>query len=299
MSTASNIRESGDVEGRDAWRTLAATGRIELVRDALVRLRRADGFSHARALAFATSLVLVQGLIALVGLAAALGQGGFNRTILGAIGNGVPRPASGLLAHAFSQAQQIGSEHRSLALVLGLAGTLVTATTAMAQLIRGTNRLYGIENDGPFLHKYARAGLLTVVVLTAFVGAGAMFTVGRDLGDGAGGSVYLVWRLLRWPVAIAIGVAAFGALLRFAPDRRQPRWSWLSVGATIGIATWVLVTVAFGLAFRASSSFGSVYGPLAGLVALQLWTYASAMSIFFGVACAAQLEAIRSHQGKS
>ena len=39
-----------------------------------MRLRVADGFSHARSLAFVTSLVLVQAIIALVGLAAALGD---------------------------------------------------------------------------------------------------------------------------------------------------------------------------------------------------------------------------------
>jgi YihY family inner membrane protein len=282
------------LRGTDAWRTLATIRPLPFLRDAVVRLRSADGFSHSRSLAFATSLVLVQGLIVLVGLAAELGQSGFNRTILGAIGDGVPQPARGLLSYAFSQAQRVGSEHRSLPLALGLVGTLVTAATAMAQLIRGVNRLYGIESDGPFLRKYSRASWLTLLVLAALVAAGSMFTVGRDLGDGVGGNVYLVWRVLRWPVAVALVVTAFGALLRFAPARRQPRWSWLMFGASIGVASWVMVTIAFGLAFRASSSFGSVYGPLAGVVALQLWTFSSSVAIFFGVACAAQLEAVRS-----
>jgi uncharacterized BrkB/YihY/UPF0761 family membrane protein len=47
-------------------------------------------------------------------------------------------------------------------------------------------------------------------------------------------------------------------------------------------------------AFRASSSFGDVYGWLAGVVALQIWTFLSAVAIFFGAAIAAQLEAVRS-----
>jgi uncharacterized BrkB/YihY/UPF0761 family membrane protein len=54
------------------------------------------------------------------------------------------------------------------------------------------------------------------------------------------------------------------------------------------------VTVLFGLAFRASSSFGEVYGSWAGVVALQMWTFSSAIAIFFGAAVAAQLEAVRS-----
>jgi uncharacterized BrkB/YihY/UPF0761 family membrane protein len=97
MSTASCVRETWNLTGDDAWRTLAATGRFKLVRDAFIRLRAADGFSHSRSLAFATSLVFVQGLIALVGLAVQFGQTGFNLTLLSAIEDAVPGPAGSLL----------------------------------------------------------------------------------------------------------------------------------------------------------------------------------------------------------
>lgn len=294
MSTASPVRETWALTGDDAWRTLAATGWIKLVRDAFVRLRTADGFSHARSLAFVTSLVFVQGLIALVGLAVEFGQAAFSRTILSAIESAVPGPAGGLLTRVFAQAQRVGLEHRLLPLVFGLAGTLVTATTATAQLIRGINRLYGIEKDGPSIHKYARALLLAVVVLAAFIGAGAILTVRRDLSGGAAGGAYLAWQVLRWPLALGIAAASFGGILRWAPHRRQPHWSWLVFGGVIGVAGWAIVTVAFSVVFRASSSFGEVYGPLAGVVALQIWTFFSAVAIFFGAAIAAQLEAVRS-----
>ena len=294
MSTASPVRETWALTGDDAWRTLAATGWIKLVRDAFVRLRTADGFSHARSLAFVTSLVFVQGLIALVGLAVEFGQAAFSRTILSAIESAVPGPAGGLLTRVFAQAQRVGLEHRLLPLVFGLAGTLVTATTATAQLTRGINRLYGIEKDGPFIHKYARALLLAVMVLAAFIGAGAILTVRRDLSGDAAGGAYLAWQVLRWPLALGIAAAAFGGILRWAPHRRQPHWSWLVFGGVIGVAGWTIVTVAFSVVFRVSSSFGEVYGPLAGVVALQIWTFFSAVAIFFGAAIAAQLEAVRS-----
>ena len=294
MSSASRVRETWDLTGDDAWRTLAATGWIKLLRDAFTRLRAADGFSHSRSLAFATSLVFVQGLIALVGVAVEFGQTEFNHTILGAIENAVPGPAGSLLKRAFAQAQQIGLEHRSLPLVMGLVGTLGTAATATAQLTRGINRIYGIEKDGPFINKYARALLLAVMVLGAFIAAGAMLTVRRDLSGEAGRGAHLAWVAIRWPIALGLAAVAFGGILRWAPRRRQPRWSWLVFGGAVGVAGWTLVTLAFSVTFRASSSFGDVYGPLAGVVALQLWTFFSAVAIFFGAAIAAQLEAVRS-----
>jgi YihY family inner membrane protein len=239
-------------------------------------------------------VVFVQGLIVLVGFAVAFGQAAFSHTILGAIENAVPGPAGSLLTWAFAQAQQVGVEHRFIPLGVGLAGTLVTASTATAQLTRGINRLYGIERDEPFLRKYARAFLLATLLLAAIVGAGAILTLGRKLPEDAAGGTRLAWHALRWPLALSLAAAAFGGILRWAPRRRQPRWSWLVFGGVIGVAGWTLVTGAFGAVFRISSSFGDIYGSLAGVVVLQLWTFCSAVAIFFGAAVAAQLEAVRS-----
>jgi YihY family inner membrane protein len=293
VSSASCVRETRDLKGDDAWHTLAETGWARLVHDAFVRLRAADGFSHARSLAFTLSLLCVQGLIALVGLAVAFGQADFSRTILGAIDDAVPGPAGALLERTFEQAQKIGLEHRFLPLLVGLAGTVVTATTSTAQLIRGFNRLYGIEKDGPFIYKYGRAFALTVLVGGTLICGAAVLTWGRELPRAVGGG-HFAWRMLRWPVALALAASAFGGILRWAPRRRQPRWSWLVLGGAIGVAGWTLVTLAFSLVFRLSSTFGRVYGALAGVVALQLWTFTSAVAVFFGAAVAAQLEAVRS-----
>ena len=82
MSTATAVPETWELTGDDARETLLHTGRRKLVRDAFLRLRASDGFSHARSLAFALALVLVQAIIALVGLAAALGEGGARDVIV-------------------------------------------------------------------------------------------------------------------------------------------------------------------------------------------------------------------------
>src|SRR6478609_7506013 len=44
-----------------------------------------------------------------------------------------------------------------IALVLGLGFALLSMTTAMAQVERGANRIYGIRRDRKALHKYGRA----------------------------------------------------------------------------------------------------------------------------------------------
>ncbi|HVH40985.1 MAG TPA: YhjD/YihY/BrkB family envelope integrity protein, partial [Labilithrix sp.] len=162
MSTASHVKETWELTGDDARETLMSTGRVTLLKDAIVRLRAADGTSHSRGLAFAVSLVLVQGLVVVVGFAVATGSAGFRQLLLDTIQASAPGPTSELLTNAVEQATRVGRQHRYLPLTIGLIGTLLTATVTMGQLERAMNRIYGIEKDRPFEKKYTRAFVLAV-----------------------------------------------------------------------------------------------------------------------------------------
>jgi YihY family inner membrane protein len=292
MSTAAKVPETWELTGDDARRTLLDTGRMQLLKDSFVRLRAADGFSHSRSLAFVTSLVLVQGLIALVGFAAAFGDVRVSREIVAAIDAAIPGPAGQVLTDAVEQAREVGANRRYLPLLLGLFGTLVTGTTAMGQIERGFNRLYGIEQDRPTLQKYGRAFVLTLGAGTGLALAFVVFAFGRHSETWAG-LLRTTWPYVRWPLGLVVATLALAALLQWSPRRRQPAWSWLVFAAMVCVAGWVLVTLALGAALSLTSSFGQTYGSLAGLVALQLWTLFSAIAIFYGAAVAAQLEAVR------
>jgi YihY family inner membrane protein len=287
VSNATRVPETRELTGDDARKTLASTGTLALLRDSFERMRAADGFSHARALAFTTSLSLVQGAIVLVGLASAFGETGFNRAIVEAIETAVPGHASDVLRNAVEQANRVGNDNRYLPLLLGVLGLIVTSTTTMGQLERVLNRLYGIEQDRPSHVKYARAFLLALSVGAAIAAAFVLLAFGRGLVDTVVGSV------LVWPLAIVLVAAGLGALFRYAPNRSQPAWSWLAFGSGVAVVLWTIATLLLALAFRLSSNFGDTYGPLAGIVALQIWALLSAVTIVYGGAVIAQLEAVR------
>ncbi len=293
MSTATLVPETWELTGDDARKTLAATGRGALLRDAFERLRAADGFSHARSLAFVTSLVLVQGLVVLVGFSVLLGETGVSRVIVAGIRSAVPGPASEILVDAVQQAGRVGNQNKYLPLVLGLVGTLFTGMTAMGQFERAMNRIYGIEKDRPTLKKYGRALVLAVTAGTLIALAFALLALGNGIRGEMGDSIRGVWTVVQWPLAVFLAVVGLDALFRWSPRRRQPAWSWLAFGAGLAVVLWTLVTLGLGLMFKLSSTFGDTYGPLAGIVALQIWTLLSAVAILFGVAVAAQLEAVR------
>ena len=294
MSTARLIPETWELSGDDAWRTLRRSGRRRLLRDAFQRMRWSDGFSHSRSLAFLVALAAIQGVIALVGVASALGESAVSDAIVGAVKGAAPGPVAGLLTAAVDQAHGNASARNYLPLLLGAIGWLLTATVAMGQLERGLNRLYGVEKDRPFLHKYGLALGLAASSGVVLAAGFALLAFGRTLGATTkSAAAARALDLGSWPVALVVLGATIALLFRWCPRRHQPAWSWLAFGAGVSLVLWSLISIGMGAFFRHSAGFGETYGALAGMVALLVWSLLSSMALFFGASAAAQLEAVR------
>ncbi|WP_205698581.1 YihY/virulence factor BrkB family protein [Conexibacter sp. SYSU D00693] len=298
MTTASAVPVTRDdeLEGDEALESLLRAGRRQLALDALTRFRAADGFSHSRALAFQGTLTLLPSLIAVVGFAAALDVEAVSRVVDDTVRQLTPDAVGDLLTDALRQGTSAAREDSGeTALAGGAVAAAIAGTTAMAQVERGANRIYGTEQDRPFLRKYANAALLA-----ATAGVFALLSVVVLVGGAAiresvgwGDAVQGVWAVVRWPLGVVLAVAAIALLFERAPRRRQPEPSWLAFGAAVSTVLWLVFMGGLLVYLEAVGSFGATYGPLAGTIGLLLWTFLSAVALFLGLAFAAQLEAVR------
>ena len=294
MSTATKVPETFELTGDDTRETLRRIGTTRLLADAWMRLRVSDGFSHARSLAYTISLLLVQAIIGVIGLITAVGSANAHGTIVRTVRAAVPGPAGEMLTTAVRQAHVAGSSGQWAGLVFGLVGSLITGATLMGQTERALNRLYGVEADRPTVEKYRLALLLAVSAGVLGAIAFASLAFGKNLGHAIDSSTLdTAWSVLRWPLGLMLMAGAMALIFRLSPRRHQPSWSWLAFASTVSVLLWSLVTIALGLFFDASTSFGRTYGPLAGIVALLLWAFLSATALLFGAAIAAQLESVR------
>jgi YihY family inner membrane protein len=305
MTTARTVPVTTEMDGdeldaEDAWRLARRHGLVRIAVGSFLRFRYGDGFTNSRALALQTCLAVVPFLLAVTGLAADLDEDRSAQVLARTI-NAVSPGSSG--DDALVGAIASGSEGTGeLALAVGLLFALVSMTTAMAQVERGSNRIYGIRRDRPALAKYGRAALLTAV-LAVPVGLGFLLLVaGGAFGDamveeyGWSDGLHTAWQVGRWPAGLLLLVLTIAVLLDHAPRRRQPALSWLALGAGVAVGLSMLAAAGLALYVNVSGSFGSTYGPLAGIVALLLWSLLSSISLFYGVAVCAQLEALRAHQ---
>lgn len=296
MSTAAPVPTTHDLEGDDAAESLREVGIAHLLRDSFDRFRAADGFSHSRALAFQLALTVLPALIAVVGFARDLGQQTFTSILTDTLRDVAPGPASEVLTQAFEQGSETGGE---AALFAGLAVALISATTAMGQIERGSNRIYGVEHDRPTLRKYGlalalalSAGLATAVAFVVLVPGAALGNALKD-ATGWGDGLDLAWAIGRWVLGAALVAGAVAMLFRVAPNRRQPSASWLAFGSVVSVILWFAFTGLLAAYVSLVKSFGETYGPLAGIIGLLIWSLLTALALFTGLAVAAQLEAVR------
>jgi YihY family inner membrane protein len=296
MTTASSVPTTrGELEGDDAFETLTTTGRRRLITDSFLRFRAADGFSHSRALAFQITLTLLPALIAVVGLAVDAGQEDFTRVVRDTIRDLTPSAVGDMLTEALRFGSESGEESGETALAAGGIAALIAGASAMGQVERGANRIYGVERDRPLLWKYAvglglavTAGVLGVLSLVVLMG-GAAIREALDWGE----TFDTAWKILRWPLGLALAVGSVALLFEISPRRRQPEASWLAFGAGVSVLLWLVFMGVLALYMGATETFGATYGPIAGTIGVLLWTFLTSIALFLGLAFAAQLEAVR------
>ncbi|MER6746285.1 YihY/virulence factor BrkB family protein [Streptomyces fungicidicus] len=296
-----------ELSGDEAFAALRHYGSLRLLTDSFARFRFADGFTNARALAFQFVLGLVPCTVALVGLATSVHTESVGRVIELTLGRIVPGTGAGLVEDALDGTRRSAHDDFAgpLALWLGLGFALLNLASAMGQIERGANRIYGIERDRPLPRKYGRAVVLALtaglplvlgfVVLVA--GDAVTDAVVEVAGDPDGGPGW--WTALELPLGLALAWVASAVIFRWSPRRTQPGYTWLAFGSAVHLLLWVAATWLLALYVKGSGAFGALYGPLTAVIALLLWAYLTAVALFLGIAFAAQLEAARAGVGEA
>jgi membrane protein len=177
-----------------------------------------------------------------------------------------------------------------LATVVGILTALWSASSGMKALITGVNLAYDESETRKFVKLRGLALLLTL---------GAMVLVGVALATIVGYPPIAdnLPTVLRWLVAflrfVVLGgllVVGLAVLYRYAPDRDQPKWSWVSWGSGIATLLWVLATIGFSIYANFFGNYNKTYGALAGVIILMFWLFLSAFVVLVGAEVNTEME---------
>ena len=249
----------------------------------------------AAALTYFAVLAVFPALIALISLLGVFGQGQSSvDSLLSIVQSVAPGSTVDILRAPLEQFA--ASPTAGLALVTGILLALWSASGYVGAFSRAMNRIYEVEEGRPFyklkpvqLLVTVLAVLLVVVVALILVVSGPVTdAVGSALGIGSGAQ--MVWSILKWPLLAAVVVLLIAILYYAAPNARQPKFRWMSLGALVALIVLVVATLLFGLYVTNFSNYDRTYGSLAGIIVFLLWLWITNLALLFGAEFDAEME---------
>lgn len=185
-------------------------------------------------------------------------------------------------------------------LTFAVVGALWSSSAALVSIASALNTAYDISESRPWWKVRLVAIGLTlgcaVFVLLALALVLVGPTVARALGaaTGWGAAFEWGWLILQWPLSFFLVSTAIALIYYFAPDAEQD-WTWITPGAIVATALWLIVSLAFKFYIVRFTDYNVTYGAVGGVIVLLLWFYVSSIAVLAGAEMNAEIEHASPH----
>jgi membrane protein len=209
-----------------------------------------------------------------------------------ALSGALPEDARNLLGE---QLQNIaGSPPAALGfgLIGGLLVALWSANAGTRAMVEALNIVYGETERRGFIKLIAFTLALTLgMILFTILALALVAVLPVLLGQlGIPGWLEILATLLRWPILAGAFIAILAVLYRYGPCREQAQWSWVTPGAVIATALWVVGSILFSWYITNFGDYNETYGTMGAVMVLMLWLWVSAFVVLIGAEINAEME---------
>ncbi|MGD9695952.1 MAG: YihY/virulence factor BrkB family protein [Thermoleophilia bacterium] len=270
-------------------------GGVDVVVTAFRTALKGNVTDTGAALAYYAFLAIPATLLIAVGVFGLVAGEGAVDSIVEKMDGVVPQSALDLIRDTLTRVTRNSGGGLSLALI-GLLLALWTASGAMSALIRGLNRVHGVEEDRGFARQRLIAAALLGWTLLALAVSFGLLVLGaplsRALGEAvdAETTVASLWWAAQWPVLIAALLVAFAGILRIGPagprhDRRAVLW-----GALVATVLFVAASGLFAVYVSGFSDYGAAWGSLSAVIVMLTWLWLASIAVLLGGYVEAEIE---------
>ncbi|HEY6215460.1 MAG TPA: YihY/virulence factor BrkB family protein [Pyrinomonadaceae bacterium] len=287
---------------RSLWR-LGGLSWFELAKRVWHEVQEDNVFGRAAELSYYFLLALFPFLIFLTSIIGfVLGSGtGTRHTLFNYLARIMPPSAFQLLDNTM---WEVSSSSGGGKLSFGFLAALWAASNGLSAITESLNTAYDLTESRPWWKQRLTAISLTVALSVLIILALVLVVAGGHIADGLaatyglGDAFPLTWKIIQWPVVLACMVLAFALIYYFAPDFHEQAWKWLTPGAAIGVALWLLVSIAFRVYLHFFNSYSATYGSLGAVIILMLWLYFTGAAVLIGGEVNSEIENAAAQKGE-
>jgi membrane protein len=263
-----------------------ATRAHELLRALLDGFKRHDLLTYASAISFQILTAIIPFLLFVLGVAGSLH---LNYVWRDHLEPQLRRSVSSAVFAVIENAvNNVFASRQVLWATVGGGLALWQVSGAVRAVMGALARIYGASAERSFLRRYLISFVLSIEVGACFTLTALCVLLAPFFSVSHPGVAWYVFAfLVRWGLVVALLLLVVGLLVRHAPATPQTL-PWVSLGATIVITCWLLVSLAFYLYLTELASYQSVFGSLAAVIVAMAYLYVSTTVFLFGT----QLDAI-------
>jgi membrane protein len=160
---------------------------------------------------------------------------------------------------------------------LGALIALYALSSAMRAIMGGLDAIYDTRDDRTWGARAFLSVWLSALVGLMLIGAVASVTLLSELIGGG-----LLAEAAGWVATLLLLLGVVGVIVRFAPAVRRPV-HWVSFGAVIVVAGWILSSLLYGWYASSLADYGSAFGSLAALMVTLGYIYLSSIAFLSGL----------------
>lgn len=244
-------------------------------------------FGRAAQLSYYFLLALFPLLLFLVNILGSLAQEGtlFRDKLLVYLGALMPGSAFALVR---ATVDEISVASGTGKLSFGLLAALWAASNGMGAISDTLNTAYNVKERRRWWTVRLISVCLTVALAILILAALAIVLYGGTIGEalaaryGFGSLFTTIWTIVQWPIALIFVLTTFNLIYNFAPNIPPNARRWITPGAFVGVALWLLVSFGFRVYLGYFDSYSVTYGSLGAVIVLMLWFYLSGVAILIG-----------------
>jgi membrane protein len=287
-------RGDGEAAGREAERPgeIPPRGWFAVLKRVKAEVKDDNVALLAAGVAFYAMLAIFPAIIALVTVYGMVADPNQVQSQVGEFAKSLPAGADQLLTQQLQNVAGAGRRSLSIGLVVSLLAVLWSASGGVQGFVKGLNVVYDERETRGFFKLRALSLLLTLGAIVVAVVALALITVFPAVIDnlGLGRAGELAASIARWVILALLVLFALAVLYRFAPDRANPRWRWVTPGALVALVLWLLGSIGFSWYVDNFGKYNQTYGALAAVIILLLWLFLSAFAVLLGAEFDAESE---------